>query len=122
MAEEELHHPRAWELRSLPQTAVFVIIGLRELFRAAGDDVGGERALALAQAGEAVQAVEDLPDAFLYVLRPLPVGLGGRLQDFGEAGNAVAVFGGKIGAAVERFFLRGEKDGHRPAAPSGKHL
>jgi hypothetical protein len=34
----------------------------------------------------------------------------------------LAIFRGKVSAAIKRFCLRGEKHGHRPAAPAREHL
>ena len=46
--------------------------------------------------------------------------LGNREQDALESGPAAGVVGREIGATEERFSIRGEKGGERPAALSGK--
>src|SRR3990172_3962427 len=122
VAEKKLQDTHIRELWGSPQTTVVGIIGLGELLRGFSNDILGNGPLALTKAGEAIEAIKDLTDAFLDFLWPIPVGLGYSLQDFRKAWDTVAIFRGKIGAAVEGLSLWGEKYRHGPAATSGEHL
>jgi len=66
--------------------------------------------------------LEELLARLHHVAPPRPVGLGHSLEQTGKGGHAVAILGGKVGAAVEGHAVRSEEDGHRPAAVPGHGL
>ncbi len=122
--EEEEQVRRGGELGGVAEAAVLAV-------EAAGERLDG--AVGGAGAGRHPGGLHPLLEVvahgarhllgLLLDLRAAPgPGLGEAGQHGGEAGPAVAVLGGEVGAGVERLELRGEEDRVRPAAVPGEDL
>ena len=121
-AQHELPDHRLGELRRAPQPAPFLVeLRGQSLERGEEDLVAQQRRRAAQPVGLAERFLELL--AGLHDLAPprLP-GLGDRLQQPGEARQAVTILRREVRPAVEGRAVGGEKHGHRPATVSGQRL
>ena len=74
---------------------------------------------------QGLQVGDDPAGQLLDLLLVFAVGLAEGQQQAGKTGQAAPVLRGKIGAAIKRLQLRGEKDAQGPAAPAdegGDHV
>jgi hypothetical protein len=119
-AQEELERGGGRELRRAAEPAPLRIELAAEGERRVAQDLLGERlagrrplARLRERLGQLAGRVGD--GAALLAVEP-----GDRLEDVAERRHPVPRLRRVVGAAVERRAVRGEKDGHRPAAVSGE--
>ncbi len=110
------------ELGRLAEAAVALVELAREPEVRADQDLLGQRA---GRAGEALgllHALHELAAGFQDLAAAAVVGVRDGLEEAREGRHAVAVHRREVGAAVERYRVRREEDGHRPAAATGHGL
>ena len=121
-AQEQGEHERVGKFWSLADAAVFGVVvpgqRVRGGFQSRGvQRMGGRLALV-----ELFESAHDLGRRLDDFGRSVAVSRGDTGQHARKGRNVVTVFGREVGPAVERLAVRGQKDGHRPAAPTGQHL
>ena len=118
-AQEELVHHGLRELDVGAEAApLSVDVGGEPLER--NVQHGGRQLLVVTREARALpQVLHELVGGGDDLAAALRVGVGRGLQHTAEAGEVAAVLGRVVGAAVERFEVRGEEDAHGPAARAG---
>ena len=89
---------------------------------ACGQDVGRQRLDAPARGRHRAHLLQQPLRGEHDLAALLPVGVRDRRQHPGEAGNAVTVLRGVVGAAVEGLAVRRQEDRHGPSAATGHRL
>lgn len=122
--EEEFEEGFAGEFWGGAEAAVGrVVVGDgtgEKRFNEAG--VEGDGVFGLWGFGELAEDLENFFGGGIDVLGAGVEGVGDGAEDGGEAGAAVGVSGRKVGTGEERTEVRGEEDGHGPAAVAGEDL
>ena len=121
-AQEQLHPHRVRELRRAAESSVRTVERAEQRVGRGRHEARGKEPVPFRNRAVRRQSFSHLLRARLDFVPPGSVDLGQPEQQRAEAGPAVAVLGGKVGAAEERLERRRQKDAHRPAALTAHQL
>jgi AcrR family transcriptional regulator len=122
--QQELQHHRRRELRCAAEAAVRRVVRPGETQQCRGEFAlpRGAAGRVSVRPGALGQFPYDPAGHLADLLAALPPRDDDALKHLPEPGHAAARGGREVGAEVERLALRGEEDGHRPAALAGRRL
>ena len=122
VSEEELQDHRLGELGRRSESPVLCIELVPEAVVGGGEHVPGQWFHALSRAGRPLHSGCYLFSRPCDVGASVPVRLGERHEDSGEAGHPVAVLRREVGSAVEGLACGCQEHRHGPSAASGHGL
>src|SRR5206468_1293527 len=120
VAEQELEDGRVRELRRPTEPPMVPVDQTEQAFGGSPRPRRVERALARPRLLDTFERGEDPVDGPRNLVRLVAIGARHRLQEARKARQAVAVYRGEVGPAIEGLAVGREKDGHRPTAAPGE--